>query len=469
MNSMLQKNLVRKLVSAMPNGRLLTKAAELIGYDSDGLGYKHFDPDAVAIPADVEELRALVSVIRTFNVPYVVRGAGTSLSGGPVTPQGGIVIHTSRLRKILEVNKDDLYCVVECGVVLNRLNELLAEQGLYYPPDPSSGYTSTLGGNIACNAGGIHCFKYGVTGNYVLGLEVIHPDGTIHTYGGPAGGMGEYSMDWKQLLIGSEGTLGIILKAWLRVCPQPEKIWTFRATFKAMDSVVRCVQHLVSHPVYPAAMELLDPRGVDLVENSPMACGLPKGCWLLLTEIDGPESVVNAWVKDIVELIQSLRADDVAYSDNATERKALWHARKASGGLMGQISPNLVVQDAVIPKASLGELLAFVYKEADRAGVPVVNVFHAGDGNLHPNFMFDPEVPGQLEAIEEIAGGLMKLVADLGGTLSGEHGIGNDKSKYMHFVLSQQARAMQLSVAETFNPLHQMNPGKVFSERHYVA
>ncbi len=456
------------LQNACPKARLLTELTDITGYEADGLGYKRFRPDAVLIPADAHELVAAVRCLKGLSVPYLIRGAGTSLSGGPVAAQGGVILHTSRLRAIEHVDSDELYCVVEAGVVLNRLNEELAAMGLYYPPDPSSGFSSTLGGNVACNAGGIHCFKYGVTGNYVLGVEVVFPDGSVHQFGGPAGGLGHYGHDWKRLLVGSEGTLGAFTRFWLRVVPSPEKVWTFRAMFKSMEAVVDCVGRLASHPVFPAALELLDPRGVDLVENSNMACGLPKGSWLLLAEIDGPAAIVDGWVESVAKVFSACGSNDLEWSDQPVRRKALWHARKASGGLLGQISPTYLVQDAVIPKRHLVELLKTVYEQADAAGLQAINVFHAGDGNLHPNFLFDPDAPGELEAVEKISGCIMQKVAELNGTLSGEHGIGNDKSKYMHYAFGPRSRELQLAVPGLFNHNHKLNPEKIFPERHFA-
>lgn len=464
----LSKSLLAALRKTCPQARLLTEATDLTGYEADGLSFKRYRPEAVLIPANAAELAAAVGCLKDFDVPFLIRGAGTSLSGGPVATQGGVIIHTSRLRAIERIDEAGLYCVVESGVVLNRLNECLAPLGLYYPPDPSSGFSSTIGGNVACNAGGIHCFKYGVTSNYVLGAEVVFPDGSIHRFGGPAGGLGDYAMDWKRLMVGSEGTLGAFSRFWLRLVPAPEKVWTFRATFRSMEAVVACVRQLAPHPAFPAALELLDPRGVDLVENSNMACGLPKGSWLLLAEIDGPEVIVDTQVDALIEVIRSCGADDVAWSDQPERRKALWHARKASGGLLGQISPTFLVQDAVIPKRHLAELLTTVYEEADAAGLQVINVFHAGDGNLHPNFLFDPEAVGELEAVEAISTRIMQKVAELDGTLSGEHGIGNDKSKYMHLAFGSRGRELQLAVPALFNQNHQMNPEKIFPERHYI-
>ncbi|MFA6270775.1 MAG: FAD-binding oxidoreductase, partial [Candidatus Paceibacterota bacterium] len=270
----------------MPAGHLLTADAQLAGYEADGLGYKRFTPDAVAIPANAEELIALVRLLKNESVPYLVRGAGTSLSGGPVAAQRGIIIHLSRLRKIEAIDPEGMFAVVESGVVLDRLDAALKPLGLYYPPDPSSGPVCTLGGNVASNAGGVHCFRYGVTSNYVLGVEAVLLDGSVERFGGPAGGRGAWRDDWKRLFIGSEGTLGIFTRFWLRLVPRPGKVWTFRATYRGIQEVSTAIQRLAINPASPAAIELMDPRSVDLVESSSMALGLPRGSFMLLTEID---------------------------------------------------------------------------------------------------------------------------------------------------------------------------------------
>lgn len=462
------KNLHRALHRAAPGGRLLTSPSGLLGYSSDGLGYKHFAPDAVVIPADAGEVVALVRELKDLGVPYLARGAGTSLSGGPVAAQGGVVIHLSRLRAIEEINGEDLYAVVEAGVVLNDLDEALKPLGLYYPPDPSTGPVCTLGGNVASNSGGVHCFRYGVTSNYVLGVEVVLPDGSVGRFGGPGGGRGPWREDWKRLLVGSEGTMGIFTRFWLRLIPRPEKVWTFRATYRSIEQVSEAIRRLARHPSCPAAIEFMDPRCVDMVENSPLKVGLPKGSFMLLTEIDGPAALVDARAAFITEILRECGSNDVSAGDGEAERMGLWKARKAQGGLLGRVSPNYIVQDAVIPKARLGEMLKFIYDEADRAGVATVTIMHAGDGNLHPNFLFDVRVPGELERVEAIGKNLMKKVSEMGGTLSGEHGIGNDKSAYMaaHFGVSGQA--VQMAVPRAFDPHCQINPMKVFPERRFA-
>ena len=454
---------------AAPKARVLTSPAQMAGYDADALAYKCYRPDVVVIPADAEELCRLVAALRETNLPICLRGAGTSLAGGPVAAQGGVVVHTSRLRAISKICVEGLWCEVECGVNLHQLDEALLPTGLCYPPDPSSGAVCTIGGNVASNAGGAHCFRYGVTSNYVLGVEVVLPDGSVRRFGGPAGGRGSWREDWKRLMIGSEGTLGAFTRFWLRLTPRAEKAWTFRATYADLKSTERAIHALVRHPAFPVAIELMDPRAVAMVENSSMAVGLPRDHFMIVAEIDGPAALVDRRVNSVVELLRGAGSQDVLFGDNPEARHKLFNARKAMGGLLGQLNLDFIVQDAVIPKRALAELLQLIYDEADRAGFPVVTVMHAGDGNLHPNFLFDVRKPGDLEKVEAISKRLMKRVIDVGGTLSGEHGIGNDKSAYMPLVFGPDSMRLQLGVPRIFNPLHQFNPLKVFTERRFAA
>lgn len=453
----------------LSRGRVFTSPAQLAGYASDALGYKSYPPDAVVIPADAAELVEFMRGARDLGLPVMLRGAGTSLSGGPVAAQGGVIVHTSSLRHIREINRDGFWCEVESGVALNDLDAALKPLGMFYPPDPSSGPVCTLGGNVASNAGGAHCFRYGVTSHYVLGVEVVLLDGTVHRFGGPAGGRGRWREDWRRFMVGSEGTLGAFTRFWLRLLPLPEKVWTLRATYPDLRSIEAAIHALVAHPSFPAAIEMLDPRGVAMVEGSRMAAGLPRGSFMLLTEIDGPAALVDARVAAVSDILRRAGSDDVAFSDEEETRRRLWKARKAAGGLLGQLSPDFVVQDAVIPKGALAEILQLVYDEADAAGILAVNIFHAGDGNLHPNFVFNSRVPGELEKVERIGERLMRRVIAVGGTLSGEHGIGNDKAAYMPLVYGPDSMRLQWAVPAAFNPRHQLNPLKVFGERRFTG
>ena len=462
-------SLEQSLKALVRRGRILSSPAQLAGYDTDALGYKQFRPDAVVIPADVDELIDLIRHCRQLKTPVTIRGAGTSLAGGPVAAEGGVLVHTSSLRKICRIDPAGQWCEVESSVVLDQLDRALQPHGLFYPPDPSSGPVCTLGGNVAMNAGGAHCFRYGVTSHYVLGVEAVMLDGSVHRFGGPDGGRGDYREDWKRLMVGSEGTLAAFTRFWLRVLPRPEKCWTFRATFADLAAAEQAIQKLALHSSFPVAIELMDPRCVRMVENSPMAVGLPQDAFLIVTEIDGPEVLVDNRAPVVADLLQQSGALSVLYSDDQQERQRLWKARKVAGGLMGQLSPDFLVQDAVIPRRALSELLQLVYDQADAAGLRAVNVFHAGDGNLHPNFLFDSKIPGQLEQVETISKRLMQRVVEVGGTLSGEHGIGNDKTGCMPLVFDEQAMQLQLTVPQIFNPTHQLNPLKVFDSRSFLT
>jgi len=465
----LAQELISRIRRVAPQSKVLESPAQMAGYDTDGIGYKSFPPDAVVIPADAGELQAIIPELHGAGVPVCMRGAGTSLAGGPVAAQGGVIVHTSRLKAIREIQSEGFWCEVECGVNLSRLDEALRPFGLCYPPDPSSGPVCTIGGNVASNAGGASCFRYGVTGNYVLGLEVVMRDGSVRQFGGPCGGRGPWREDWKRLMVGSEGTLGAFTRFWLRLTPRAEKTWTFRATYPCLQSTERAIHALVRHPAYPTAIELMDPRAVEMVERSPMAAGLPLEHFLLVVEIDGPAALVDHRARTIAATLRNAGSVNVASGDDPEERESLLKARKAIGGILGQASADFLVQDAVIPKRALAEILGLIHTDAERAGIPVVTVMHAGDGNLHPNFLFDSRQPREVEKIEAISKHLMERVLAVGGTLSGEHGIGNDKTAYMGAVFGPESSRMQLGVPGAFDPLCQWNPLKVFSERRFAA
>lgn len=447
---------------------VLLGPAALAAYDSDGLSFHRYPPEAVVLPGSVEELKQVLAWTRTEDAPYVVRGAGTGLSGGAVAAEGGLVLHLSRLKRILSVDPLNQVAELEPGVVLNALNRHLEPLGLFFPPDPSSGFACTLGGNVAENAGGIRCFKYGVVANYVLGLEVMTPDGALVTLGGPAGGRGgALGADWKTLFVGSEGLLGVILKIWIRLKPIPEATRTYLATYADLESASAAIVGLVHHSLIPVAAELMDRNCVRLVEASPFKAGLDPDSWALLAEINGPQALVDCYGPDIEALLRAAGATSVKSTADAAERLKLWKARKVGGGLTGQISPDVMIQDAVIPRSRLAEVLSYIYAEADAAGLPVINLFHAGDGNLHPNFMYDGRVPEQVEAVHRVGRRLMEKVVSVGGTLSGEHGIGNDKLDYLPLLFSPRTLAVHQAVAMVFNPSSQLNPGKVLPRRRF--
>ena len=461
---------VTRLKQCCGDASVRTDPASLMAYENDGLGFHRCRPDCVVIPRNSDELKDVVRLCRGHDFPYTIRAAGTSLSGGPVAEQGGLIVHVSRLKSILEVNAENLYCVVEPGVVLNRLNDHLESYGLFYPPDPSSGFTSTLGGNVAENAGGIRCFRYGVTANYVLGLEVMLPSGDIVQLGGPAGGLGPSGgCDWKTVFVGSEGMLGVITKIWLRLKPIPERIWTFLGQFRTVRETAAMIVDLVHCPATPVAIEMIDEKMIQLLEASPMACGLDPECVALLTEIDGPAELVGLLAEDISACYRKHNAVSLEKTDDKAKRLNLWRARKVGGGLLGQISPDVMIQDAVLPRTDLAEILEMIYREADKEGIVVTSTFHAGDGNLHPSFLFDARNPDEVERVKKLGTRLMEEVVARGGTLSGEHGIGSDKINYVSLVFGEREIAVQRALLDCFNPDHQLNPEKAFPQRSFVG
>ncbi len=449
-------------------GRVLTGEAALTAYDSDALTHGHHRPEAVVLPGSVEELKAVLALARGEDAPVTLRGAGTGLSGGAAAAQGGLLVHCSRLRRILSIDPLNLVAEVEPGVVNAALNRALEPHGLFFPPDPSSGFASTLGGNVAENAGGIRCFKYGVTAAYVLGMEVVTPAGECATLGGPAGGLGPaLGAPWKSLFVGSEGLLGAIVRLWLRLRPLPESHRTFLATFPDVGGATAAVVDLVHHPLTPVAVELMDPNCVRLVELSPFKAGLDPGSWALLAEIAGPAELVEAAAPSLEARLRRHGPGSLRSTGDPSERLRLWKARKVGGGLPGQVSPDVMVQDAVIPRTRLAEVLAEVARESEAEGIPVIHLFHAGDGNLHPNFMFDARVPGQAEAVRRLGRRLMEKVVAVGGTLTGEHGVGSDKMEYLPLLFGPAEMAAQSAVASAFNPEHRLNPGKLLPGRRF--
>jgi len=450
------------------SGHVLDSPAALTAYDSDGMTHGHHRPEAVVLPGSCDELRQLLDWARGEDFPSTLRGAGTGLSGGAVAAQGGLLIHLSRLKRIVSIDPLNLVAEVEPGVVHGALNKALEPHGLFFPPDPSSGFASTLGGNVAENAGGIRCFKYGVTANYVLGLEVMTPAGDVVRLGGPAGGLGPaLGADWKALFTGSEGLLGTFLRIWLRLKPLPEAARTFLATYASLEDASAAIVDLVHHPLIPVAAELMDPNCVRLVEASPFRAGMDPASWALLAEINGPRSLVDACAPDLEASLRARGATSLRQTADPDERQKLWKARKVGGGLPGQVSPDIMVQDAVIPRTRLAEVLADIYRESEAEGIPVINLFHAGDGNLHPNFMFDSRIPGQAEAVHRLGRRLMEKVVSVGGTLSGEHGIGSDKMEYLPLLFSPADLAAQAAVCNTFNPDSRLNPGKLLPQRRF--
>jgi len=440
----------------------------LLAYECDGLGiYKH-RPSAVVFPESTEEVARIVAVLGQHRVPFLARGAGTGLSGGAVAVDGGVILELARMNRILEIDYENQRAVVEPGVINLMLTRAVADAGYFYAPDPSSQMACTLGGNVAENAGGPHCLKYGMTVHHVLGLEVVLPDGTIVTLGGH--GTDAVGYDLLGVFIGSEGTLGIATKITVRLTRHPQKVKTLLADFLTIEDASRAVSGIIAAGILPSALEMMDRATIEAVEASVYAAGLPTdAAAVLIIELDGLEASVEYETERVMDVCRSTGARHIVVARDDAERARIWAGRKGAFGALGRISPDLMVQDAVIPRSKLPEVLPEVYRIAARYGLRMANVFHAGDGNLHPNICFDGRDPEQVQRVKAACREIMELCVRVGGALTGEHGIGLDKIAYMPLVFTEEDLEAMARVRAVFDPNGLCNPGKVLPVRRCRA
>ena len=434
-----------------------TQEHQLRTYESDGLLQYREVPAAAVLPASAAEVQAVVAACARAGVPWVARGAGSGLSGGALPIKDGILLVLSRMKRILEVDFENARICVEPGVTNTNVSLAVAPH-FFYPPDPSSQIVCTIGGNVAENSGGAHCFKYGFTTNYVTGLEVVLSDGSIVQLGGktldPAG------YDLLGAFVGSEGTLGVATKVWLRIVPVPEAIKTLVAFFDTTREAGEAVSDIVQGGVVPGAIEMMDAKAIEAAEQAAHA-GFPMRGAALLVELDGSAQECDAQFAEIAEVCRRRGSDDVRVARDAEERARFWKVRKAAFAAMGRISPNYFVQDGVIPRTKLPEVLDRIRQLADEYGLAVANVFHAGDGNLHPLVCYDAAIPGQAERAEELSGRILDICLDAGGSITGEHGIGIDKKKHMPKMFSEADLDAFQRLRCAFDPAGLANPDKV--------
>jgi glycolate oxidase subunit GlcD len=434
---------------------------ELIPYECDGLTLHGETPSAVVLPRDTDEVARVVRACRRFGVPFVPRGAGTGLSGGAIAMEGGVVIECSRLDRVLAVHPEDRIAVVQPGLLNAALSKVVAPHGLFYAPDPSSQNACTIGGNVGENSGGPHTLKYGTTTNHVLALQMVLPDGEIVRIGSPTGW--NAGPDLVGAVVGSEGTLGIVTEITVRLVPIPESVETLLAIFPDVVSACRAVGRIIRSGLVPAAMEIVDRRTIEAVEASVYAAGLPRDAGaVLLVELDGPRPAVIRQIERVREAAMQEQATRVDRARDAAERERFWRARKGAFGAMGRLAPDLYVHDAVVPRTRLPEVLEQVCAIADRRGLRLSNVFHAGDGNLHPNISFDRRDPVELAAVIEAGREILEVCVAAGGVISGEHGIGVEKREYMRLVHSDADLEAMCRLRGAFDPEGVCNPGKVF-------
>jgi len=435
-----------------------TQEHQLRTYESDGLLQYAVTPAAVVLPGTAEEVRAVGRACHAAGVPWVARGAGSGLSGGALPVEDGVLIGLSRMRRILEVDLENERVVVEPGVTNVAVSEAVGPSH-FYPPDPSSQIVCTIGGNVAENSGGAHCFKYGFTTNYVTGLEVILPDGSLLQLGGKE--LDRPGYDLVGTFVGSEGTLGIATKITLRVVPRPEGVRTLVAFFDSTSEAGDVVSRIVSSGMVPGAIEMMDNLSIRAAEAHTGA-GYPQDAGAaLVVELDGPEAECEARFGEVVSICEEVGATSVRVARDDAEREVIWKARKAAFAAMGRVAPNYYVQDSVIPRTRLAEILRQIDELAGDYGLRVANVFHAGDGNLHPLVCYDARNEGEAERAEELAGLIVKACVDAGGSITGEHGVGVDKKRYMPEMFGEHDLATFQRLRCAFDPDQLANPGKV--------
>jgi glycolate oxidase subunit GlcD len=454
----IDQSLADRLAEIVGAKRVLYRPSELLTYTSDGLPSYNKQPGLAVFPGTRDEVVAIVRELAARGVPFVPRGAGTGLSGGALA-DGVVLVGLNRLTRVLSVDVDNQLAVVEPGVVNVALTRAVTMHGLHYAPDPSSQAACTIGGNIAENAGGPHCLKYGVTTNHVLALTVVLPNGDVVKLGNAAGETDGY--DLVGAFVGSEGCFGIALDATVRLSKNPEAVRTLLADFMSLETAAKAVSAIIATGIVPAALEMIDQPTIRAVEASIYAAGYPTdAAAALLIEVDGALAGIERDVDVLEAICRENHARSVRIARDEAERTKLWQGRKKAFGAMGRLAPHLVIQDAVVPRTRLPEVLEAVDRIAQTHRVRICNVFHAGDGNLHPNIPYDASDADETARVHRAMKEIMAACVAAGGTITGEHGVGIDKLSYMDLVFSADSLATMCSLREVFDPDRRSNPGK---------
>ncbi len=453
------QRLVEDLRAVVGADYVIYKPEDLIVFEYDGSVDRAL-PTVVVLPASAGQVSDCVKLAAGYGIPVVARGAGTGLSGGAVAERGGMVLALTRMTKILDVDVENRVAIVEPGVINLDLTEHVSRHGLYYAPDPSSQRACTIGGNVAENSGGPHCLAYGVTTNHVLGLEVVYADGRIEWVGGVH--RETSGLDLRGILIGSEGTLAIVTKIAVRLLRQPESVKTLLAIFRELDDASAAVSGIIGAGIVPAALEMMDDLCIEAAEASVHA-GYPNGAGaVLLVEVDGLAEAVEEEVAAVEEVCNSYDPIEIRTATDPVERDKLWAGRKGVLGALGRLAPNYYLVDGTVPRTRLVEVLSRIKEISRRTGYPIANLLHAGDGNLHPSVLFDERKPGDTEAALRIGGEILELCVEVGGVLSGEHGIGLEKQEYMPLMFTDADMEVMARLRQAFATNNMFNPGKIF-------
>jgi glycolate oxidase len=455
--------LVRQLQAAIGDGHVLYLPEDLLAYEYDATIERGY-PGAVVFPATTEEVAACVRIANAHGVPVVPRGSGTGLAGGAVPALGGVVVALTRMNRILELNPRDRVAVVQPGAINLALQDACAPHGLLYAPDPSSQRICTLGGNIAMNSGGPHTLAHGSTVNHVLGLEVVLPDGRVTWFGGRQ--LDAPGVDLRGLVVGSEGTLGIVTQICVRLIRAPEAVRTMLAIFESVDQASEAVSAIIRRGIIPVALEMMDQEIIRAVEQG-LHVGYPVDAGaVLLIEVEGLREAVLEDEAAIVAVCEELHAREVRTAASEEERARLWEGRKGGIGAIGAIVPNFYILDGVVPRTCLPDVMREVMRLSEAAGFRCANIFHAGDGNLHPNIMFDEFEPGATERVLELGGEIMRVCVEAGGSITGEHGVGYEKRSYMEWIFTPDDLEAMGRIRLAFGTDERFNPCKVLPTGH---
>jgi glycolate oxidase len=449
----------QRLKSIVGPERLLDAPDELVVYECDGYVVEKNSPDIVVFPVNSDEVVRIVRECNQFGVPFVARGAGTSLAGGCLPVGGGVMIALAKMNRILEINQRDRYAVVEPGCVNVRLTRALVGSGFHYAPDPSSQGACTIGGNVATNSGGPHTLKYGVTVNHVLGVEFVSSDGQLIQFGGPCGRGNEF--DLTGLFVGSEGTFGVVTKVWVRITRDPAACRTMLGIFNTVADATQAISRIIGAGIIPAALEMMDQGIIGALEEA-FSFGFPLDAGaVLIIEVDGLDCVVEDEAVTIIDLCMQAGAREVKRSKTEEERLMLWKCRKQAFGAIGRLAPSCCTQDGVVPRTRLPEILEFITETGRRHNIRIVNVFHAGDGNIHPILLFDERDKDQIHRVIEASEEILNRCIDLGGSVTGEHGIGVEKISLMKRLFTETDLEVMTDIRKVFNPKGLCSPGKM--------
>jgi glycolate oxidase len=438
---------------------VLSAHSDLVVYECDGFVIEKNCPDVVVFPRTTQQVSEIVKLCNSAGVPFLPRGAGTSLAGGCLPVGGGVMIVLTRMREIVEIDLRNRVALVEAGVVNLWLTKALAGTGYHYAPDPSSQGACTIGGNVATNSGGPHTLKYGVTVNHVLGVEAVLADGRIVQFGGPA--EDDPGLDLVGALVGSEGTLAIVTRAWVRLTPDPQGVRTMLGVFDSVDDATGAISEIIGAGIVPAALEMMD-QGILAALEAAFHFGFPLDAQaILLVEVDGLEAGLDVARDRIVEICRRCGAREVRQADDAKQRKLLWKARKQAFGAVGRLSPSYCTQDGVVPRTKLPHILRRIMEIGRKHDVRIVNVFHAGDGNIHPILLFDERDAAQTQRVLAASGEILDECIASGGSVTGEHGIGVEKISFMRKLFSDDDLAAMAGLRRAFNPTNRLSPDKL--------